>query len=196
MRMLIRGFDRFLRLAEGVFEFCNDVNCLFRLRLTHSVHVLPLPGGKVPAGVPVLELHFWNEHIPRIPPDGPDFTWARQLSRMVIVSLQAVARYMQQDARLAGVRAVGGITVLLPIGSPAGGEKLMRRLGFIILPYHHPLGRFGGFWENLYTWALMWTFNAVSLRQRQLLRLHRTEVWMSAEEFQRRYGGEQGGSGE
>jgi hypothetical protein len=57
-----------------------------------------------------------------------------------------------------------------------------------VFPYRGPLARFGEFWENLYTWGLMWTFNAASLRHRSLLRLRRAEVWMSAAELLARYG--------
>lgn len=63
----------------------------------------------------------------------------------------------------------------------------MRRLGFMVLPYHSPLGRFGEFWENFYTWMIIWAFNAASLRHRHLHRLRRSEVWMSVDEFLRRY---------
>jgi hypothetical protein len=45
------------------------------------------------------------------------------------------------------------------------------------------LGRFGEFCENLYTWALMWAYNQVSLEGRRLLELERTRVWMKVEEF-------------
>lgn len=36
----------------------------------------------------------------------------------------------------------------------------------------------------------MWTFNAVSLRRRRLIRLRRAEIWISFDEFLRRYGGD------
>jgi len=83
---------------------------------------------------------------------------------------------------------VGGATVLFAAGDASSGERLFQRLGFSTFPYRNPLGRFGEFWENLYTWALMWTFNAGSLKKRHLLQLQRTEVWMSTGEFLVRYG--------
>ncbi|HET7091388.1 MAG TPA: hypothetical protein VFL17_22375 [Anaerolineae bacterium] len=187
MRALIQGLDRLLRCIYDVYEFCAAPNCLFRLRMSRAPHVLPLPDGEVGAGAPVVELHLWNEHIPRIPDEGPDIAWARRVHRMLIDSFQAVAVHIRHDPRLLNAQAVGGVTVLLTVGDPSGGKSLMRRLGFTVLPYHTPLGRFGEFWENFYTWMLIWTFNTASLRQRRLLRLRRSEVWMSAEEFLRRY---------
>jgi hypothetical protein len=61
-------------------------------------------------------------------------------------------------------------------------------LGFTVLPYHNPLGRFGEFWENFYTWWIMWTYNQASLRHRRLFRLVRAEVWMTMAELLSRYG--------
>lgn len=187
MRALIRGLDRLLRCIYDVHEFCAAPNCLFRLRMSRAPHVLPLPDGEVGAGAPVVELHLWNEHLPRIPDEGPDIAWARRMHRMLIDSFQAVAAHIRHDPRSLNAQAVGGVTVMLVPGDPSGGESLMRGLGFTVLPHHSPLGRFGEFWENFYTWMLIWTFNTASLRQRRLLRLRRSEVWMSAEEFLRRY---------
>ncbi|UCC64000.1 MAG: hypothetical protein JSV36_02770 [Anaerolineae bacterium] len=95
---------------------------------------------------------------------------------------------MRHDPRLARVRAVGGASALFSPAERPGGVRLMQRLGFTVMPYHSPLGRFGEFWENFYSWWMMWTFNAVSLRYRRLIRLRRTEIWMSTQEFLDRYG--------
>lgn len=184
MRTLIRYFDRLLRHLLGVIEFCDDPEGLLRIKLTTAAHDIPLPDHTVPAGTPVIELHLWNEHVPPLPPAGPDLAWAAHSRRMLISSLRSLARLLEIDARLAGAQAIGGVTVLVSLG----GEGLFRRLGFTILPYRNPLGRFGEFWENFYTWAIMWTFNQASLRQRHLLQWRRSEIWMSREEFLRRYG--------
>lgn len=188
MRGLIRRFDAFLRRAYGVFEFYDHPDCLFRLRVMRLTHDLDLGDRQVKAGAKVLELHFWNEHIPTIPPQGPTLTWAVRMQRMAIASLQAVARLILDDGELADVQAVGGMTVLVGPHTDRAAEKLFRRLGFVILPYHRPLGAFGEFWENLFTWAIMWAYNAATLRHRHLLKLRRSEVWMPIEEFLRRYG--------
>ncbi|MGC9333251.1 MAG: hypothetical protein ACP5JJ_03825 [Anaerolineae bacterium] len=45
------------------------------------------------------------------------------------------------------------------------------------------LGRFGEFWEDLCTWALMWAYNRVSLEGRRLFELEQTQVWMTVEDF-------------
>jgi hypothetical protein len=188
MRKVICFLDKELRRALGVFEFCDAPDCLLRIRITSAAHTLSLPGRVVSEGALVLELHLWNEHIPTLPTDGPDLAWAVQTRRKLVTSFHALAGQMQRDPRFAAVQAVGGITVMLLPGSDAGGEKLFRRLGFSVYPHHSPLGRFGEFWENLYSWWIMWAFNPPTLRHHHLLRLHRSEVWMLADEFLQRYG--------
>lgn len=187
MRILVRALDTLLRRVYGIFEFCDDEACLLRLRVTRAPHAVPLPDGEVRAGAPVLEPHLWNEHMPPIPPEGADVAWAVRTHRMLVDSLPAVAYQIRHDPRLTDVQAIGGVTVLVSPGDHPAGGRLAKRLGFALFPYRNPLGRFGEFWENLYTWALMWAFNAPSLRRWQLVRLRRTEAWISVAEFLRRY---------
>lgn len=188
MHTLIRSFDALLRWAYGVFEFCDDKTCLLRLQVTGAPHPLHLDGQVVDTDEPVLQLHLWNEHVPPLPTAGPDLAWAAQMHRLFVRSLHAVARQMRSDPRLARVRAVGGVTALFSPVEYRGGKRLMQRLGFTVMPYHRPLGGFGEFWENFYSWWIMWTFNAVSLHRRRLIHMRRAEIWMLAGEFLRRYG--------
>jgi hypothetical protein len=188
MRRLIRLLDRLLRRQQKVFEYWDDPDCMFRASTSKARHAIHLPDGEIPVGTEVLQLHFWNEHMPRIPADGPDLALAIRGQRMLLNSLRAFARWIQDNPDVACGQGVGGATVLFTAGDSSSGERLFQRLGFSVFPYQNPLGRFGEFWENLYTWALMWAFNAVSLENRNLLELQRTEVWMSTEEFLARYG--------
>lgn len=192
MRALVRGFDRLLRRAGGVFEFCAHEDCVLRLQWRGAPHHLHLSDGvEVRAGDPVVMIHLWNERVPPMGPDGPDLAWAARMGRMLLGSYRAAAGWLADQPRMADVRAVGGVTVLIAPGGSGGSVRLMQRLGFEVLPYHNPLGRFGEFWENLHAWWLMWAYNEASLRYRQLFRLRRTEIWMSARAFLQRYGRDQ-----
>ena len=188
MRSLIRLLDRLLQRFYGVFEFTDDPECLFRLSVTHLSRPLLLGNQTITAGAEVLILHFWNERMPQLTKKGTTLAEAVRGQRQIIRSLQAVAAEIQRDSRLANVQAVGGVTALITTTGTTGTEKLFKHLGLTIVPYHNPLGRFGLFWENLYSWLLIWTYNEASLRRRPFLKLVRTGVWMTAKEFLARYG--------
>jgi hypothetical protein len=55
------------------------------------------------------------------------------------------------------------------------------------IPYHRLFGAFGEFWENFFTWWLMWTFNPASTMRRSMFNLQRTEFWMSRRAFIEKY---------
>lgn len=187
VRALIRRFDAGMRQAQGVCEFCDNESCLFRLQLTSIRRNLLFDQVILPKGSAVLELHLWNEHLLALPPAGPDLAWANRMRCLFMDSLYAVGRQLELDPRLAKVQAVGGISALLSTGERSSGERMIRRLGFAVWPYHSRLGGFGVFWENFYSWCMLWAYNPVSLNHRQLLRLRRVEFWMPADEFLRRF---------
>lgn len=189
MRALIRGLDVLLRRASGVFEFSTHPDCILRLQVARAGHAFTLANGvKVQRGDPLLILHLWNERVPLFGPSGPDLAWALQAYRIFRTSLGEAARWLERQPDQLGVRAVGGATVLAFSGDNDTGARVLKRLGFELFPYHNPFGRFGEFWENLYTLALMWTYNPASARHRPLSRMQRAEMWMSTQQFLARYG--------
>lgn len=187
MRRLVRAFDARQRRRLGIREFCDDPECLFRIRLARARRPLAVEGDEVPAGAEVLELHFWNEHFPALPPSSPDLAWAVQGRRMLIASLRKLALHLRDAPELRAVAAVIGVTVLFSPDEAVAPQNVLARLGFASAPYRSPLGRVGEFWENLYTWLVMWAFNGATPRRRHLSQLQRIEVWMSKEELVRRY---------
>lgn len=189
MRALIRWFDRFLRRAFGVFEFTDDPECIFRLQRTNARHDITLSDGTVVSkGDPVLGLHFWNEHLPPIGPEGSDLAWGVRTARMMVSSLRAIVAWVRDHPELADRQIIGGATVLIESGATGGSARLIRRLGFDIFPFKNVLGRFGEVWENLYTWWLMWAYNKASLRRKRLLRIRRTEIWMRIDRLVAQFG--------
>lgn len=189
MRAFIKLLDLIIRRLTGVVEYSDDPQCIFRVQIASAPHPIALSDGThIPAGAPILFLHLWNEHIPPIAPAGPDLAWALETERRLRRSLRQLAKWMADNPNCAPVQAIGGITILISPAGQDGSEHLLRRLGFEIFPWHHPLGRFAEFWENLYTWALMWTFNPASLRGRRLLELQRREFWASRQAFLARHG--------
>ncbi len=188
MRALIRALDRLISRCSHVREFTDDPGCLLRISPGRLTHRLSLPEGEFAPGAQALLIHYWNERMPPLPAGGADLSYALDLSRRQIRSLRLVAGTLRTADEFREVQLVGGITVLAPAGEADGGTSMIREYGFSVVPYHTPLGRFGEFWENLFTWALMWTYNPASLRGRQPDRLRRSEFWMTRQSFLERYG--------
>ena len=180
--------DRLLRRLLGMFPYWDDPDCLFQIRIIKAPRDMPLSGHPMPAGAPVVELHFWNENVPPMPEGGPHLAWARHFRFMAVESLRHLAQAVARDPRLKGVQAVKGTTVILDPSDHAEVRFLFERFGFCVRRYRSPLGCFGEFWENLYTWLLMAAFNLPSLKGRPPFGLSRSEIWMPVEELLHRYG--------
>jgi len=188
MRAVIRLIDRMLCLTGGIFEFSQAPEIILRLQLRTAPHAVNLGSMFITRGDSVLALHLWNERMPGLPVAGADFEWAVRLRRCFIRSLIEVAKLLQGNPRYANAHAIYGDSALLSVSDHTGGMQMLQRLGFTVLPYRRPLGRFGLFWENLLSWGVMWTYNHPSLRTRQFWRLQRTELWMTRADFLRRFG--------
>jgi hypothetical protein len=188
LRAVLRSFDAWLSRQYRVQVFTQDPMCVLRIQLSQVPHSLQLPDGMIARGSQALMIHWWNERASLIPPQGPTVAWALDTSRRMRYSLHLIARYIQATSTCGEIQAVGGITAHVVLGKADGGKTMLEHLGFVVIPYHRPLGAFGEFWENFYTWWLMWTFNPASTRRRSMFNLQRTEFWMSRRAFLERYG--------
>ncbi len=188
MRRIIRRFDAFLRGRLGVYEFSHSPYSLLRVQRSRLRRRVMLSGLQFEPGEEVIDLHLWNEHMPALPATGPDVAWGVRVERMFLASLRDLAREIVANATYRDVRALRAVTVLLTPG-PGSALPLAQRLGFEVRPHRNPLGRFGEYWENFYTWWLMWTFNKLSLRHRSMGSLRRMEMWIGVEDFLSRFGG-------
>ena len=186
LRSIIRAIDRSLRKHKQIFEFCDHPDCVFRVSISHVPAPLLLRDGEVPAGSKVLELHFWNEHIPPVPRQGIGIAWAVKFRRRVATSARLLADSIRTDPRLTGVQAVGGVTPLFTPGDGSAAEGIFLRLGFEVTQHQNPRGRFMEFWDEVYGWLLMWAFS--NGNQPQFRGLRRSDFWMSTEEYVGRYG--------
>jgi len=188
MRALIRGFDTWLCRRNRIFSFCTDPDCVLRLQFSPAPHAMQIEGMTISRGKTVLAMHIWNDHLPHVPPEGADFRWAVKTLRMYRYSLHLAARYVGQNASLPTFHAVMGQTSLFPPPAQISSSHPMQRFGFTVIPYRGPLGRFGEFWENFYAWWLIWAYNPVSALHWNIFKAHRSEIWMTAQTFMKRYG--------
>jgi hypothetical protein len=188
MRAGVRLIDGILRKSGRVYEFSDDPGCILRIQLKKANHDVSVGGEKIYRGEQLLVIHIWNERMPKLPREGASLEWALELRRKMIYSFKTLAKEIIKDSRYSHIRALYGVSVLFSFTGHTGGVRMMQRLGFTILPYHNRLGRFGEFWENLFSWWLMWTYNKASLKNRRFFKLQRTETWITMNEFLKRYG--------
>jgi len=179
-RWIVRHFDALLRHLLGVYEFTQDERCILRLGRGRCRRPIRLADGTALApGEPLLTIHLWNERLPPMPAGGADVAWVVRFLRAWDSSLRLLAAYWCAHPELAQVRALLGIFALPGGAERQAHERALRRLGFeIVYPKQTPWRRFASFWENLYNWAILWTYNPASLRWRRFRTLERCELWM------------------
>lgn len=190
-RAMVLALDLLLQRQGHVQEFTQDDECILRITLTACKQDVDLSDGtKVRAGDKICELHLWNEHIPPMPLEGPDLRWGLRFYRLAVKSLRSLAAYLAADERQ-DIVALGGQMAFIEKENPPVLASVAARLGFDVLNLTAQSGRWGRFthfWENIFSWALMWTFNPASLRGKQFLRLQRYRLWMSRRTLLQRYG--------
>jgi len=184
----VRLIDALLRRATHILTFSTDPRCILRTSLATAEHAIRLASTTIPAGSRVLMIHFWNERMPAIPPQGADFRWAVGSQKRFMASLRLLHTWAVEQELLAGIRAVGGSTVLISPEISTAQQRLLEHLGFEVTDYRSPLGSFGEFWENLFTYTLMRTYNPGTLHGKRFRDLRRKDLWMPVETFTRLYG--------
>jgi len=188
-RAAVRGLDVLVRRAYHVREFTQDENCILRIALGRSAKDMTLSDGtRVERGEVVGELHLWNERLPRMDEEGPSLQWALTTYRLWRASLKKLTAYLENDPQFENIRAFRGESALLK--DDLEGSALFERLGFDLVRRNRTsrLERFAEFWENLYTWWLVWTFNPGSLRSKNLSRMERAQIWISRRALIEKYG--------
>jgi hypothetical protein len=174
-RRLTLALDRHLRRRLGVFELAEDPGGLLRVHRDRARRRLHLPDTVIEPGDPVAELHFWNENLQ--PRDGAHLGRAARMGGQGRRSLEALARALEEDSRLAGVRAVRAVTLLVRPGGGDAMERIAGRLGFSLRPGPGGVPRL---LANIHTWLIMRAFGATPPRLLDLPCRARTELWMSA----------------
>jgi hypothetical protein len=191
LRAMVIGLDLLLQRQAHVQEFTQDEECILRIALTTCKQGFRFSDGtRVRAGDRICELHLWNEHIPPIPLEGPDLRWGVRFYRLAVKSLGSLTSYIVTEG-MEDVVALGGQMAFLEKEDPPVLANVVARLGFDIVNLTAQGGRwrrFTHFWENLYSWALMWTFNPGTLKGKRFMRLHRYRLWMSRRTLLERYG--------
>lgn len=198
-RRFVLLLDALLRQSLGVYEFTQDPACILRLSPMRSrINLVLADGTRIAPGDQLAVTHFWNERLPAMSEAGVDLRWARAMYRHLGPSLELLAQHLARQPGLAEVRALCGEAAFLRASNMQAGTRLLAGLGFEIQRATRGTGawgRFPTFWQNFYSWLLMWAFNPASLRGRKPPDLERYWLWMSRATLEERYGSRDSGRG-
>lgn len=188
---MVSLLDSRLRHSQGVVEYTDHPDCIFRLQIIGSDDAFTLSDGtRLQIGERVLDLHLWNEHIPPFPDDGPTLSFARQIQRSIDVSLRELSRYLRTRNDLNDVCAIRGNLSLGGRGRSDQIARIAARVGFeraatrrtrSLRERLHLLG------ENMLISMLVLSQNSAALRADTLQR-DRTLTYLSRRVLDERYG--------
>jgi hypothetical protein len=185
--------DGLIRSCYGIYEFTDDPGCVLRIGMSQARAAVTLSDGtKVEAGEPVGTLHFWNEHLPHYPPEGPNLLWACGMRDQMRRSLRSLAEYVEHEPSWREIRALRGEYAL---SSRLGTQQVRRvgeRYGFERVRPTDPslLDRLHAVGEGLILWSLTRAFHPAALPRQPFMRDHH-ELWISRGALIRRYGRQQ-----
>jgi hypothetical protein len=186
---LLAPLDRHLRRRQGIYEFSVNPECVFRLQVLRLQQAIALSDGTAfKPGERVIDLHLWNEHIPRLEPNV--LRWAGRMSNRLFNSLRELALYLRVSPELSDVVA---IRANMSFGTPeqtAQLERVSKRYGFepVAVPDMPSAGeRLHRFGENILITFFVLALNKAALRRDTLWR-GRTQVFLSRAALEQKYG--------
>ncbi len=187
----VAALDERLRLRNGVVEYTDSPDCLFRIQVARNTAEYVLSDGTcLRPGDRVINLHLWNEQFPVFDERGPTLIWARTINRAFDLSLRELAQFVGARPDLKDVVAICGNMALASAGRTEQLARIVARFGFepvaacgsrSIRRHMHELG------ENILISMMVLARNAAALHADTLAR-DRTLVLLSRKMLDRRYG--------
>ena len=178
-----------MRRLGSVEEYTSDPRCIFRIQIGRLDRAVILSDGtRLNAGERIINLHLWNEQIPRFGADGASLTWASRLTRRVETSLQALCRFLSVSPELSNVVAICADVAL---GTKRDTTQLIlmaNRFGFLAAqtPRCSLTERVCRIGENILISLLILVHNVQALRRDSLLR-DRVRIVLHRSTLERRY---------
>lgn len=169
LRVPVSWLDDRLRSRQRLYQYSARPGCLFRIRRGEAdADITFVDGSRVYLGDPVLDLHLWNEHMPRLDARhaGPGLAWARLLGREIAASLRELAVYMAADPSYHGVTALRADMRLGTAAENAQIVRLSARYGFVRIERTEgkKQGALRNLGENILGLLLILAFNPAAAR--------------------------------
>jgi hypothetical protein len=192
LEVLLEAIDSRLRRQLGVNEYAQSPHCVFRMQIVCNADDVVLKDGTcLRPGDRIIDLHFWNQHVPLMPEAGPTLGWARRMNDGFRHSLQELAQYLAARTDTDDIAAVRAVAAL---GADARKEKITRilsRYDFEIVLKREPppslLQQIRRLGENILISLMVLAYNASALR-RDTLRRGRVPAYLSRRALDERYG--------
>ncbi|MDE3137251.1 MAG: hypothetical protein KGL59_11800, partial [Acidobacteriota bacterium] len=171
--------------ANGIFEFCDDEDCILRISVIPAdSHILLPDGTEVLPEDTIVDLHFRNERLPQLDRVRSSLGWGAAFRRRLRSSLRQLAEYVDSRVELNGVKACRAKGAFFR-------DRRLRRVaqhhGFVsAVPQEVLAFRVHEFLEIFLIYGLTWVFNPGALHGRTWLP-QRCYLWMSRRELMRRY---------
>lgn len=186
----VRVIDHILSRYYGVFEFTSDPACILRLSRSRSPRDVTLTDGtRIQKGDALLVLHFRNEQLAAALRGDVSLAWGLLFARGASHSLRLLAEFLPTERDLDDVRAIYADFGFLQDDRMEQTRRLTTRLGFDFIPRERAGwdARQRAFWDNIFSWWLMWTFNPASLAGKSFTRIRRAELWMTRARLLEKY---------
>jgi len=184
-----------LRRQQSVFEYTAHPSCIFRIDVGPASRPLHLGDGTtVGVGQRIIRLHYWNEQMPPIPPEGATVGWGRRVHQCIALSLRELVRYLSTRPDLADVDVIYALAPCLPEMRLGQVPRIMARYGFEMIPdaERMPLGkRISRIGENIMTSMLQLALHARSFGLDSLRRVW-VPIFVSRHTLEERLGSDSG----
>ena len=181
----VLAVDRSLRRTNGIFEFCDDRDCILRISVIPAESRILLPDGtEVLPEDTIVDLHFWNERLLELDRVRSSLGWGGAFRTRLRSSLRQLADYVDSHPELDGVKACRAKGAFFRHRRIRRGAQ---RHGFAsAVPKESFAAHVHEFLEIFLIYGLTWVFNPGALHGGTLLP-RRCFLWMSRQELMRRY---------
>lgn len=189
VRAGLRLIDHALDFYYRPVTFSEAPGCILQLSRGHASRDVQLRDGMtIAAGTPVLALHFWNERLSEWATSG--LSVGPMMVGGLRMSLRELATYLAAHPEYDDLTAIVGEIGLFPGDRTDGFREFMKYLGWEVFGTGQPgwnmLSR--TFWDNAFSWGMMWTYNPTSLANKRFKEIERHQIWASRDQLMKRYG--------
>ncbi|HEY7302081.1 MAG TPA: hypothetical protein VH684_29665 [Xanthobacteraceae bacterium] len=189
---LVFGLDTLLRRWYAISEYSTNPLCIFRIQLAEIDRTIRLSDGTLARpGDRIIDLHLWNEHLPRLSDRGASVAWALEMRRALEISLRELARHVSTHREFRDVPLLRGN---IKFCGPEQCEQLARvcrRLGFEVFDSDEPstvIEQIHQFGQNILISLMVLALNGMAIRA-DTLRRATVMVYLSRKQLIARFGG-------